>query len=149
MINKNLSQETKISSAITPTAGVAGTTDIEGTVIDMSGFDSVMAIVRMGAITGSAVTSVKWQSGTDSSVSDAADLTGTSITIADDDDDQIFVLDLVKPRERYVRIYVDRATQNAVVASAEYIQYNARTVPITQGSGVTAEVHESPAEGTA
>jgi hypothetical protein len=106
-------------------------------------------VVRMGAITGSAVTSIKAQQGAESDLSDAADLASTGITIADDDDDQTFVIDLYRPTERYVRVYCDRATQNAVVASANYFQYMAKESPVTQGTGVTVETHVSPAEGTA
>lgn len=147
----NLGKNAKVSSAVTPTAGAAGTSDINGSIIDMQGYDSVMAIVRMGAITSGAVTSIKWQQGADSSLSDAADLEGTAMTIADDDDEQVFVTELVKPQERYVRLVVDRATQNAVVSSAVYLRYAARKVPVTQNVTdlVTYELSVSPAEGTA
>ena len=147
----NLSKVTKVTSAVTPTAGAAGTTDIEGTTLDMQGFDGVMAIVRMGTITSTAVTSIKMQQGAASDLSDAADLLGTAITVADDDDGQTFIIDLYKPRERYVRVYVDRGTANAVVASAEYVQYGPRNIPTTMNvtDAVTCETHISPAEGTA
>lgn len=147
----NIGKMTKVSTAITPTAGVAGTSDINGTALDMQGWEGVMVIVRMGAITANAVTSIKMQQGAASNLSDGADLEGTSITVADDDDDQTFVIDLNKPRERYVRVVVDRGTQNAVVASAEYIQYGPRKLPTTQNATdlVTFEGHVSPAEGTA
>lgn len=145
----NLSKNVKISSAITPTAGVAAATDIEGTALDMQGFDGVLIVVRFGAITGGAATSIKAQEGNESDLSDAADLEGTSQTIADDDDDQTFYIDLCRPLKRYVRLYVDRATQDAVVASASYIQYGASKTPTTQGTNVSGELHVSPAEGTA
>jgi hypothetical protein len=145
----NLSKNVKISTAITSAAGVAATTDIEGSIIDMSGFEGVLAIVRFGVITGSAVTSIKMQQGAAPAMGDAADILGTSQTIADDDDDEIFYIDLYKPTERYVRLYVDRGTQNAVVASAIYIQYGARELPTSHGTGVSGEIHVSPAEGTA
>lgn len=145
----NLSKRTKISTAITPTAGAAGTSDINGSTLDMKGFDGVLVIVRFGEITASAVTSIKMQQGAASNLSDAADLEGTGQTVADDDDDETFYIDLYRPRERYVRVVVDRGTQNAVVASAEYIQYGAHDEPTTHGSGVSGETHVSPAEGTA
>jgi len=144
-----LGKETKISSAVTPTAGAAGTTDINGTTLDMQGFESVLMAVRFGAITASAVTSIKAQQGAESDLSDAADLEDTGQTIADSDDDKTFYIDLVKPQERYVRLVVDRATQNAVVASAEYIQYGARKAPTSHGTNVSGETHVSPSEGTA
>lgn len=145
----NPSKNMKISTAITPTAGAAGTTDINGTTLDMSGYEGVLMIVRFGAITGSAVTSIKAQQGAESDLSDAADLAGTGQTVADDDDDQTFYIDLYRPTDQYVRVVVDRGTQNAVVASANYIQYGARKAPVSHGTGVSGETHVSPAEGTA
>ena len=148
----------QISSAITPTAGAAAATDIAGSIIDMANFYGVMAVVRMGAITQGAVTTIKWKQGdvvdsetTPTSITDAADLEGTSITIADDDDEQTFVSVLILPTDRWVQLYVDRATQNAVITSAEYIRFGARTQPTTLSiaNAVTAERHISPAEGTA
>ena len=144
-----LTKEAKISTAITPTAGVAASTDLNGSTLDMQNYDSVLMLVRMGAITGSAVTSVRAQQGENSDGSSMADLEGTDITIADDDDDEIFAIDIIKPEKRYVRVVVKRATQNAVVTGAEYIQTGPRKQPVSQGSGVTVETHVSPIEGTA
>lgn len=150
MLTKELINELKITQAITPTAGAAGTTDINGATLDMAGFEGVLMVVTMGAITGSAVTSIKAQQGAASNLSDAADLLGSSQTIADTDDDKVFYINLHRPAERYVRLVVDRGTQNAVVASAEYFQYGAKTLPVaSHGTGVAGEQHVSPAEGTA
>lgn len=145
----NLYKNTKVSSAVTPAAGVAGTSAIEGTALDMSGYEGVLVVVRMGAITSGAATSIKMQQDAASTMTSAADLAGTSQTIADDDDNEIFVIDLYRPTERYVRLYVSRGSQNAVVASAEYIQYGPKAAPVTQSSGTNGETHVSPAEGTA
>ena len=146
---EKLSELVKISSAVTPTAGAAATTDIEGTALDMSGFDSVLILVRMGAITTNAVTSIKAQHGDISTLSDAADIAGTSQTIADSDDEKTFYIDLKNVTKPYVRLYVDRGTQNAVVSSAHYIQYNARSLPVSHGSNVSGESFVSAVSGTA
>ena len=84
-------------------------------------------------------------------MSDAADLAGTGITVAADDDNQIFVLDIFQPAERYVRVVVDKDAANATAEDAIYIQYAGRTVPFdnNQTDAVTYELHVSPAEGTA
>jgi hypothetical protein len=146
-----LLKNAKISSAITPTAGAAGTTAINGSVLDMANYEGVLIMVRMGAITATAVTSLKVQQGAASNMSDAADLVGTGITVADDDDEQLFAINVLRPRERYVRLVVSRGTANAVVSSAEYIQYGPRKGPINNNVTdlVTVEAHVSPAEGTA
>jgi len=147
----NLSENVEVSTAVTPTAGAAGQTAINGTTLDMSGYEGVLILVRMGAITAGGAQSINAAQGAESDLSDAADLEGTKITIADDDDDQIFMIDLYRPTERYVRLEVARATQDSVVASAEYIQYSPRKAPIDNNvaDASTVELHVSPAEGTA
>lgn len=146
---KAASKDLKISSAITPTEGVAAQTAIKGAILDMAGYEGVLMKVRFGAITAGAATSIKAQQSELGTDGDMADLKGTSQTVADDDDGEIFYIDLFRPLDRYVRLYVSRGTQDAVVVSAEYIQYGARQVPVTQGSGVSGEFHVSPIEGTA
>ena len=134
---------------VAPAAGVAGTTDINGATLDMSGFDEVNMLVGFGVITAAAVTSIKAQQGQQSDGSDMADLAGTAITVADTDDEKVKKIRLIRPQERYVRVVVDRGTQNAVVALALYEQLGARKQPVTDGSNVASETHHSPVEGTA
>lgn len=145
--NPNLSKDVRIYQAITPTAGAAGTTAIEGETLDMEGYESVLMVVNFGAITAKAVTSIKAQQSSDDSTWN--DLEGTSQTVADTDGGDIFFIDLVKPTDRYVRVYVSRATQNAVVACANYYVSGAKKVPVTHDTVVNGEIHISPAEGTA
>lgn len=142
------SKDVKATQAITITEGAAGTTDIEGAVLDMSGFEEAVCVVQFGAIVTNAVTSIKWQEGEASDLSDAADVTGTAQVVADDDDNTVFRINIIKPRGRYGRVYVDRATQNATCA-AMYYQAGARTLPVTDAATVAGETHVSPAEGTA
>ena len=149
-MSKELAKRVKVSQAITVTNGAAGTSDINGVTLDMSGYEGVLMMVTFGAITSSAVTSIKAQQGAASNLSDAADLLGTAQSVADNDDENTYYIDVFKPRERYVRLVVDRGTANAVVASATYIQYGGRTEAVaSHGSAVAGESHVSPAEGTA
>ena len=104
----NLSENVKISQAITVTDGAAGTTDINGATLDMSGHGCVLMAVTFGAIVFGAVTSIKAQQGAASDMSDAADLAGSAQTIADDDDEKTFYIEIVRPTKRYVRLVVDR-----------------------------------------
>lgn len=142
-----LTEKAKISKAISVTAGAAGTSDVEGTILDMLGFDGVLFVVQMGAIVSGAVTTIEVEQGDASDLSDGADLEGSSQTIADDDDENVFYIDLRRVTKRYVRLKCDRATQNATL-SAIAIQYEARSTPVTAGTGVSGEQHASPAEGT-
>lgn len=147
-----LSQETKITRHSNAVA--AGTTDISpANGIDMQGFDGVLFIVPFGAITATAVTSIKAQQSTavDGTGDAFADIAGTAVTVADDDDNKIAYLDVVRPTERFVRLVVDRGTANAVVDGIIAIQYKARSKPTTHDATTVlgGELHEDKAEGTA
>lgn len=135
-------------------AVAAGTTDIEpSTGIDMANYDGVMFLIAFGTITANAVTSVKVQQSDDSAGSpdSFSDLEGTSITVADDDDNKIAIIDVYRPEKRYLRVVVDRGTQNAVLDSISAIRYNPRVLPATHDATTVLghKVHATPAEGTA
>lgn len=143
-----LIDEVKVTQAVTIAAGAAGTTTIGGAIIDMAGYDGVLVVVQFGAITAGAVTSIKMQQDTVVGFGGAADLAGTNQTIADTDDDKLFYIDLKRPLEQFVRLFVSRATQTATL-SAVYYQYKGRSKPAVQPAGVAGEKWISPAEGTA
>jgi hypothetical protein len=144
-----LSKHTKLQRV--ENAVAAGTTAVESDVVDVAGYEGVMFVIALGAIVSGAVTSAKAQQGAASDLSDAADLLGTSVTIADTDDNKLVYLDVNQPRERYVRCLVSRATQNATVDGITAILYGARVVPTTHDSATVAggEAHVAVAEGTA
>ena len=144
---QNFLPEHRISIAVAASARAAGQTAINGAALDMQGYEGAVAIIEMGTIAATAVTSIKWQQSDTSA--DFSDLEGTGIAIAADDDDEIFVSELYKPTKRYVRAVVERGTANAALRAATYVQYKARTAPVVQGTGVTSEVNVGPAEGTA
>lgn len=141
-------QGLKFTSALDYASGNA---DREGAILDMAGYEGVLMITKFAAIAAGAATKVKAQQDTDSAGGTMADLAGTGITVADDDDNQIFVIDIYQPRERYVRLVVDKDAANATAESALYIQYGAANKPVTANvtDAVTYEFHQSPAEGTA
>ena len=130
-------------------ASAAGTSAINSSSVDMTGFDGVLFIVAFGAIVSGAVTSINAaQSADDSSF---ADLEGSSVSVADTDDNKGVPLDIFKPGDRYVRCEVAKATQNSTVDGIFAIQYQAKDRPTTQDTTtmLAGELHVSPAEGTA
>ena len=143
-----LISSSKIVQCVTVAAGAAGTSAINGSVIDFKEAEGALIIVQVGAITAGGVQSIKFQEGDAANLSDAADVTGTSQTIADDDDGEVFYLDIRKPAKRYGRLVISRATQNSAF-SAVAVVYGLRDQPVTQPSGVTGEKHVSPVAGTA
>jgi len=140
--------EFKFTTALTYASGTA---DRNGAILDMDGYRGVLMVVQLLAVGVGGANSIKAQSGAAANMSDAADLAGTGQTIADDDDNQVFIIDLYEPAERYVRLVVDKDASNACAESAMYIQYGARNRPTTPTVAdlVTYERHMTPAEGSA
>lgn len=131
----------------------AATSDVTNlTSVDMKGFNSVTLLVSASAITSGAVTSVKVQQSSDDGSTDGwSDLAGSSVTIADDSDSTMTVVEIVQPQKRYVRPYIARGTQNASFEAIHAILTGPKTAPVTQSTThvTIMEIHSSPAEGTA
>lgn len=120
-----------------------------GEIVDMQGYDSACFIYKLGAVTDGAAITLTIYQGTDATVSDVAALDGATATIAeaDSDSDQVLIVDVIKPRERYLRPTIVTATQNVEIDSAFCILYNAAVKPISQPSTVDAgTLIVSPAE---
>ncbi len=142
---ENLTKAAKLTRVINATA--AGTGDINGSIIDMKGFDAVTFIVGFGAITAGALTSIKAQHGSASDLSDAADIKATLISVADTDDNKLVALE-IEPTERYCRVVVSRGTANAVVDFATAQQTKAHSEPVTHdASTVIGSEYHGPSAG--
>jgi hypothetical protein len=117
----------------------------------MQNHETCLMVVQFATIAASAVTSIKAQQGAASDMSDAADLEGTGITVAADDDNQLFWIEVTKPQERYVRLYVDKDATNACAESAVYYIGGGKCFPEDNNvdDTITGELHVSPDEGTA
>lgn len=128
----------------------AGTSDLTSGAVDMQGFESARFLYCLGTITSGAVTSIKAQQ-CDTTGGSYADLLGTSVTVADTDDNKVVSLEIVQPLERFLKVVIDRGTQNAVVESLVVILSGSKELPIADDSTtvVGSEVHVSPIEGTA
>lgn len=130
--------------------GAAGTTDLTSDVIDSAGWEGVRFIVQFGAITAGAVTSIKAQGGSDSGGVGASDIAGTGQTVLDTDDNKVKVIDIFRPAQRYLNLFTDRGTQNAVIDSVIVEYYGKHGgIPITEDTNTAVEMFVSPALGTA
>lgn len=142
----------EVKTILCKTAVAAGATDItDATAVDVSNYEGVRFIFAFGAIVSGAATSVGAAAlDTSSPTPGTDDLEGSKITVADTDDDKLVILDINRPRQRYVRPFVKRATQNATVNGIIAELYGPRVHPVTKDSTVTSqELHVSPANGTA
>ncbi len=128
----------------------AGTTVITPSgFIDMQNMESCLFIAEFGAITATGVQSIEVHQ-SDASGGSYAALLGTKVSLADDDDTKVVMVEVVKPRKRFLKCIVNRATANAVLEGITAVLTGPKKLPTTQGTTVVAsEVHTSPAEGTA
>lgn len=134
-------------------AVAAGSTDSNGTGIDMRGYDGITFIVAFGTITATAVTGIKVQQSDDNGSSDDyTDLTGSAQSVADTDSNKIVVTEVFRPTKRYVRVVVTRATANAVIDGIFAILTRPQVGPPLAAHSTLVRLPEcfnSPAEGTA
>jgi hypothetical protein len=134
-----------VLSADGPT--IAGTTTIDGSAVDMSGYSGVLFIVRLG--TPAANNTIRVQQDTDSGMGAAADLVGTLVAAGANN---LCAIEVVFPGgptgERYVRCRVTRGT-STTIDSILAIRFGARSRPTAMPSGVSFESWIGPAEGTA
>lgn len=134
-----LSEDAKVTIEA-PT--IAGTTTIDSAAYDMSGYDGVLFIVRMG--TPAANNNIRGRQSA-SSGGTFNDLAGTLVNDAAKNQ---HMLDIKRPDKQFVRCRVTRGTSTTIDAIVA-IQYKARTRPVIQPAASVLEQWSSPAEGTA
>lgn len=138
-----LSSRVKITKVADHSA--AGTSAVNSTGVDMTGWDGVLFITSFG--TANANNTVNAAQSTDDS--SFTDLEGSSVASGSTDED--VWIDVYRPLERYVRLEAARGT-SSTLESVWAIQYaGGRKFPIdnTTSGTIIGEAHVSPAEGTA
>lgn len=130
----------------------AGTSDVDGTVVDTLGYESCTFVVLMGTMAASSACDFQVQQGALADGSDMADLTGSATTqVSATDDNKAVLVTIHRPQERYLRLQTIRGDGgNSTINGALVLLYNARH-NVTQSSTyvVSSEIHVTPAEGTA
>ena len=137
----NLSERTKLT-LVKAAQSSAGTT-INSDSVDMRGFENVQFFVSVAL--ANAANFVKVQTSSDNSAWN--DLTGTKVVVAVDGD--VVGVDVIRNRERYLRLVIDRGGLNTATGDVYAVQYAPQIMPTVQPSTVVLERHVSPAEGTA
>jgi len=148
---QNISKRTKlIRHNVAVAAGVTTITPSAG--VDTKGFAGCLFIVHWGAIVTGGVQSIECHSSTDDGVADAyAALSTSKVNVTDADDNKITYLDVYRPRERFLKCIVNRATQNATVDSITAILYDPVVMPTTHDAATVSggELHVAEPAGTA
>jgi hypothetical protein len=118
-------------SAIEPAAGV-----------DCAGYDGVLFIVEMAAITELGEQSIQAQESDDDGVVDTyADITGATITVPDTGDFLIYLME-VRPAKRYARCKILRSIENSALEGIIAILFGAKMkgTNLQSSSGISATV---------
>lgn len=146
----NLSNSTRIvrvSNAI-----AAGTTTPQSSaVVDTAGFEGCRFIFLLGATAATGVPQCKIQEGAAANLSDAADILGSGyLNVPTTDDNQITIVDVYRPKKRYLRAQVIRGTANTTIDGIIAELYEGDVLPKTKDATVASgKILVSPAEGTA
>lgn len=127
----------------------AGQATTVGEIVDTAGFGAACFIYKLGAVVDGAAVTLKIYQGTNATVTDVAEMSGASAAIAatSTDGEQYLIVDVIAPRERYLRPTIVTATQNVEIDSAICILYNPTVIPVTQPATVdVGTLVVSPAE---
>jgi len=130
----NLSKDTKFTGVQAPLA--SGGTDLASTYVDMSAFDGVIFCGYLGTAGATDVaTLAAW--GSTSTGSTGTAISGATVSSSAGEDDKLFLLDISRPRTRYVKTHITRS------AAVEYggtiaQQYGPRYRPTTHTAATLA-----------
>lgn len=146
-MNPLLSNGVEIKSAAATTG--AGTSDVNGSEIDMQNYEGVLFIAKFG--TAASDNTIKAQQSAEqggASPDVYSDLAGTKVGVGSSD--ELVWLDIYRPRERFLRMVALRGT-STTLDWAVAIKYGPRKGPVdnTTAGTIHGEAHRSPAEGTA
>lgn len=126
--------------------------DSDSAIVDTANYDGCLFIcpITDSAATGVATMTVEQNSansGTGMAALSGAQAQATS-AVNDDLNGKLLVVDVYRPRERYLRVNRTSATANIAFGDVTAILYNGRKAPITQDSGEVADsaIAISPAE---
>ena len=118
----------------------ASNTDSNSDRIDMSGYDGVMFICPVTDSAATGVATLKVEQNTADSDTGMAALSGASATATsaenDDLNDKLLVVDVYRPRERYVQAVRTSATANIAFGNVIAILYKGSKLPHSEHASI-------------
>lgn len=119
----------------------AGTSLLTTDTIDTSNYEGVLIVAKVGTITGSGTATLQVQGGDLANGSDATNITGAAaVASTSADSDQLVIVDVYKPMQRYITATVTRAVANSVVDGVYAVLYNGRKMPVEQDATKVAAI---------
>jgi hypothetical protein len=138
-----LSKECIVSVASNAVA--AGVTPVNTAVYDMAGFDAISFICKFNTVVDTSVLGLQaWENSTNST-SGATEVTnGTASFTALTSSNNMLVVDVIRPKLRFVFATLTRTVANATVDSILALQYRAKNIPVTLSANVLASQLSTP-----
>ena len=129
----------RISNAV-----AAGQTTVTSDVIDMAGYSACYFVVLLADVSDGAELQLQIQHGDESGGGDMDDteLYANYDAGASDADNKAIICEIVRPRKRYVRAKLTRASADAEVDAIFAIVHQAGDLPVTQSLDVLASAIE-------
>ena len=116
----------------------ASNTDSNTSILDMQGYDGIMAVVTITDSVATGVATLNIQQSLTNADSGMATITGATATatctVNDDLNGTNLIVDVYKPLSRYVQANVVSATANIAFSVVQLFQYKASKQPVTQGT---------------
>lgn len=110
-----------IAQEIAPQSMTGGAA-VNGSGVDMSGFEDALFVVHVGAITGAGTLAARLESDDNSSFTTPTNITNAAlVNVTNTTPNNVMILGVARPTERYVRCVVTQAT-NTVVAGVTSIR---------------------------
>lgn len=122
-----------VRAVLHSTGAAAGITTVEPSVgVDTRGFCSVAFLAAMGAVTAEEPAEIYAEMSSDNGDQDAWEsIKGSAVTVPDDGDDKLYVLDISHPAKRYVRCCVSRSGETgAALIGIVALLYDPRQKPV-------------------
>lgn len=146
----NLSKNVLIKEVMAPVAA-GSSIDENSDILDMANWDGVVFIVPVTDSAATGVATLTIEQNTANSDTGMAALSGATATATsaenDDLNNKLLIVDVYRPRERYVQGVVTSATANIAFGNMIAVQYKGRKPPVTADSSVLqATLVVSPAE---
>lgn len=144
----NLTKWLHVNDAIS----TANNTDDDSAIVDTQGFDGCIFVVPITDSVATGVATMTVEQNSANSGSGMAALSGAQAqaTSAENDDlnGKLLIVDVYRPRERYLRTNLTSATANIAFGDTIAILYNGVKFPVAQSAAEVADsaVVASPAE---
>jgi hypothetical protein len=120
----------------------ASNTDSNSDILDMSGYRGVIFVCAVTDSAATGVATLKIEQNTANSDSGMALLSGASASdtcaVNDDLNDQLLIVEVKNPQERYVQAVRTSATANIAFGSVIAILYGAKELPVADDATVLA-----------